>query len=144
LGGAVKMQLKSLLESSFKRKLKHGFFANLDFKSLLISETGQAAALITKGHNGNAYLNKFAVTLLAQGQGLGKAIWQDMLNCHPQIYWRSRIDNKINSWYYQQADCSYKKGQWVVFSCGMSLQDSMNCMQQAGDYSDSWQENINE
>jgi len=141
LGSVVKLQLKSLLESSFKRKLKNGFFASLDFKSLLISETGQAAALITKGHNGYAYLNKFAVTSLAQGQGLGKAIWQNMLTSHPQIYWRSRIDNKINSWYFQQADCSYKKGQWIVFSCGMDLQASMDCMQQAVDYSDSWQEN---
>lgn len=140
LGGAIKLQLKSLLESSFKRKLKNGFFANLDFKSLFISETGQAAALITKGNNGYAYLNKFAVTSMAQGQGLGKAIWQNMLNCHPQIYWRSRIDNKINGWYYNQAECTYREGQWIMFSCGMSLEDSMQCMKQAGQYSDSWQE----
>jgi len=140
LGTAVKLQLKSLLESTFKKKLKTGFFDTIDLKSLIISETSQAAALITKGHNDIAYLNKFAVTPLAQGQGLGKSIWQQMLLSYPQIYWRSRIDNKINSWYYKQADCSYKKGQWIVFSCGMNLKESMACMEKGVEYSDSWQE----
>ena len=140
LGTAVKLQLTSLLESSFSRKLKSGFYDALELKSLFISESGQAAALITKGHNGKAYLNKFAVTPMAQGQGLGKAIWQSMLNAYPQIYWRSRADNQINSWYHKQADCSYKKAGWIVFSCGMSLQDSMDCMDQGANYVDSWQE----
>ncbi|MBL4773095.1 MAG: hypothetical protein JKX98_05685, partial [Alcanivoracaceae bacterium] len=140
LGTAVKLQLTSLLESSFSRKLKPGFYDRLDLKSLFISESSQAAALITKGHNGKAYLNKFAVTLMAQGQGLGKAIWQHMLNGYPQIYWRSRAENEINSWYHKQADCSYKKAGWIVFSCGMSLQDSMDCMDQGANYVDSWQE----
>ncbi len=141
LGTAVKMQLKSLLESTFKRKLKMDFFDNIDLQSVIISESGQAAALVTKGHNGMAYLNKFAVTPQAQGQGLGKSIWQQMLLSHPKVYWRSRMENQINNWYYKQADCSYKKGGWIVFSCGMSLQDSMDCMEQGASYADSWQEN---
>ncbi|MCF6319142.1 MAG: hypothetical protein L3J83_07685, partial [Proteobacteria bacterium] len=140
LGTAVKLQLKSLLESTFKKKLKKGFFDKIDLKSLIISESGQAAALVTKGHNGIAYLNKFAVTPLAQGQGLGKSIWQQMLLSFPKVYWRSRVNNPINTWYYKQADCSYKKDGWVVFSCGMSLQDSMDCMEQGAGYEDSWLE----
>ncbi|MBL4661021.1 MAG: acetylglutamate kinase [Alcanivoracaceae bacterium] len=140
LGTAVKLQLSSLLESTFGKKLKPDFYETLDFKSLLISESGQAAALISTGHNGKAYLSKFAVTPVAQGQGLGKAIWQQMLNAYPQIYWRSRADNQINSWYYKQADCSHKKGSWIVFSCGMNLQDSMSCMDKGAHYEDSWLE----
>ncbi|MCF6288728.1 MAG: acetylglutamate kinase [Proteobacteria bacterium] len=140
LGKTVQLQLKSLLESTFTKKLKRGFFKNLELKSLIISESGQAAALITKGHNGIAYLNKFAVTPQAQGQGSGKAIWQQMLFCYPKVYWRSRIDNQINTWYHKQADCSYKKGACILFSCGMSLQDSLDCMEQGAGYVDSWQE----
>ncbi|MCF6319304.1 MAG: acetylglutamate kinase [Proteobacteria bacterium] len=140
LGTAVKLQLKSLLESTFKKRLKKGFFENIDLKSVIISESGQAAVLVTQCHNGVAYLNKFAVTPLAQGQGLGKSIWQQMLARYPKIYWRSRINNQINSWYYKQADCSYKKSGWVVFSCGMSLQESMDCMEHGARVEDSWQE----
>jgi acetylglutamate kinase len=138
MGTAVELQLKSLLESTFKRKLKNDFIKNIDMKSLIISESGQAAALITKGQNGIAYLNKFAVTPLAQGQGLGKSIWQQLLLIYPKIYWRSRIDNPINAWYSIQADCSYKKDGWMVFSCGMNLHDSMVCMEHGAQYEDSW------
>jgi acetylglutamate kinase len=138
MGKAVELQLKSLLESTFKRKLKNDFIKSIDMKSLIISESGQAAALITKGQNGMAYLNKFAVTPLAQGQGLGKSVWQQLLLIYPKIYWRSRLDNPINTWYSKQADCSYKKDGWMVFSCGMNLQDSMDCMEQGAQYADSW------
>lgn len=140
LGTAVKMQLKSLLEATFKKKLKSDFFDGIDLKSLIISESGQAAALVTQGYNGNAYLNKFAVTPLAQGQGLGKSIWQQLLLSYPKVYWRSRMNNLINTWYHKQADCSYKKRGWIVFSCGMDLPEAMQCMQQGAQYADSWQE----
>jgi len=138
MGTAAELQLKSLLESTFKRKLKNDFLKSIDMKSLIISESGQAAALITNGQNGIAYLNKFAVTPLAQGQGLGKSIWQQLLLIYPKIYWRSRIDNPINAWYSIQADCSYKKDGWMVFSSGMNLHDSMSCMEHGAQYEDSW------
>ncbi len=62
-----------------------------------------------------------------------------MLAYYPEIYWRSRANNKINTWYYKQADCSYKKNNWVVFSYGLSLPDAMSCMQAGAEYADSWQ-----
>ena len=140
IGSAVKLKLISLLENTFGKKLKQDFFDEIELKSIFISESGQAVALVTQGHDGKAYLNKFAVTPQAQGQGLGKAIWQHMLSVYPQIYWRSRSTNKINMWYYKQADCSYKKDDWIVFSCGMTLNNAIECMQVGADYTDSWQE----
>jgi acetylglutamate kinase len=138
MGTAIELQLKSLLESTFKRKLKNNFIESIDLKSLIISESGQAAALITNGKNDVAYLNKFAVTPMAQGQGLGKSIWQQILLSYPKIYWRSRINNPINAWYSKQAECSYKKEGWMVFSCGLNLQESLNCMEHGAQYEDSW------
>lgn len=141
IGSDVKLKLISLLQSTFAKKLKPNFFDELKLKSIFISESGQAVALVTEGHKGKPYLNKFAVTSQAQGQGLGKAIWEKMLAYYPEIYWRSRSNNNINTWYYKQADCSYKKNVWVVFSCGMELPDAMACMQAGAEYADSWQEN---
>lgn len=140
IGSAVKLKLISLLESTFGKKLKADFFEDLKLKSIFISESGHAVALVTEGHNGIPYLNKFAVTSQAQGQGLGKAIWEQMLAVYPQIYWRSRQTNKINGWYYKQADCSYKQDNWIVFSCGMPLNQAVECMQVGANYADSWQE----
>ena len=34
-------------------------------------------------------------------------------------YWRSRNINAITSWYFQQADSSFRQGQWVVFTIGI-------------------------
>jgi acetylglutamate kinase len=138
IGSGVKLNVISLLETTFGKKLKDNFFETLELDSVLISDSKQAVAIISKGCNGKPYLNKFAVTSLAQGQGLGKAIWQKMLNLYPEIYWRSRINNEINSWYYNQSQSSYKKGNWAVFSCGMSMPESMECMQSASKYEDSW------
>ena len=140
IGSAVKLKLISLLENTFGKRLKPNFFAEIKLKSIFISESGQAVALVTEGHDGKPYLNKFAVTPQAQGQGLGKAIWEQMLLIYPQIYWRSRSTNKINSWYYKQADCSYKQDNWIVFSCGMPLPQALDCLQVAANYADSWQE----
>jgi acetylglutamate kinase len=140
IGSAVKLKLISLLENTFGKKLKQDFFDEIELKSIFISESGQAVALVTQGHDGKAYLNKFAVTPQAQGQGLGKAIWQQMLSVYPQIYWRSRNTNKINMWYYKQADCSYKQDNWIVFSCGIPLDKAIECMQVGANYADSWQE----
>ena len=139
IGSSIKLKLISLLQSTFGKKLKDDFFDELDLLSIFISESGQAVAIVTKGQDGKPYMNKFAVTTLAQGQGLGKAIWEKMLNYHPEIYWRSRVNNKINTWYYKQADFSYKQNNWVVFSYGLPLSDAMSCMQAGAGYADSWQ-----
>ncbi|MFK8012218.1 MAG: acetylglutamate kinase [Marinicellaceae bacterium] len=140
VGSSIKLKLISLLQSTFGKKLKNDFFDTLDVMSVFVSDSGQALALVTKGEEGKPYLNKFAVTTQAQGQGLGKAIWEKMLDYYPVIYWRSRSNNKINPWYYNQADCSYKDKGWVVFSCGMPLSEAISCMQAGAQYADSWQQ----
>lgn len=111
--------LRKLLESSFGRKLREDYFEQLDLKFLLRSESYGAAAIVLEGVDGVAYLDKFAVTSEGQGGGLGAAVWRELIRRCPKLYWRSRIDNALNRWYFQQADCSFSSRKWVTFVRGI-------------------------
>ncbi len=113
------LSVKELVEQSFHRTLRDDWFENLNEPLVLLSETGRAAAVITKGVDGLPYLDKFVVTSAAQGEGLGAAIWQVVRVRFPALYWRSRNTNPVTPWYFQQADSSNRAGQWVVFTVGV-------------------------
>jgi acetylglutamate kinase len=115
--------LQDIVETSFQRKLKDGWFEQLNEPLVLLSETRRAAAVITKGVDGLPYLDKFIVTSEAQGEGLGAAIWQVVNARCSSLYWRSRNTNPITPWYFQQADSSNRSGQWVVFTIGIEKAD---------------------
>jgi len=111
--------VKKLVEHSFQRTLREDWFKGLNEPLVLLSETGRAAAVIIKGVDGLPYLDKFAVTSEAQGEGLGAAVWQVVRARYPALYWRSRNNNPVTPWYFQQADSSNRSGQWVVFTIGV-------------------------
>jgi acetylglutamate kinase len=111
--------VKELVEHSFNRTLRDDWFVNLNEPLVLLSETGRAAAVITRGVNGLPYLDKFVVTSAAQGEGLGAAIWQVVRARYPALYWRSRNTNPVTPWYFQQADSSNRSAGWVVFTIGI-------------------------
>jgi len=111
--------VKKLVEHSFQRKLRNDWFERLKEPLVLLSETGRAAAIMTRGVDGLPYLDKFTVTSEAQGEGLGAAIWQVVRARYPALYWRSRYTNPVTPWYFQQADSSNRSGQWVVFTIGV-------------------------
>ena len=115
--------VKALVEKSFQRELKDGWFEQLNEPLVLLSETRRAAAIITKGIDGLPYLDKFIVTSEAQGEGLGAAIWQVVNARYSSLYWRSRNTNPVTPWYFQQADSSNRSGQWVVFTIGIENSD---------------------
>ena len=72
-----------------------------------------------KGVDGIPYLVKFAVTPEAQGAGLGAAVWQALVQRCPKLYWRSRADNPVTQWYFEQTESSYTEKQWVAFTRGL-------------------------
>jgi acetylglutamate kinase len=111
--------VRQLIEKSFNRQLRDDWFSGLDEPLILLSETGRAAAVITRGVDGMPYLDKFAVTSAAQGEGLGAAIWQVVRARFPALYWRSRNTNPVTPWYFLQADSSNRSGHWVVFTIGI-------------------------
>jgi acetylglutamate kinase len=110
---------QALLETSFGRKLQSGYFDRLELECVLASESFGAMAIVLRGVEGVAYLDKFAVTPEAQGAGLGAAVWQALIHRFPELYWRSRAQNPVTQWYFEQADSSYTERQWVAFSKGI-------------------------
>jgi acetylglutamate kinase len=116
---ATRERTRQLLETSFGRQLKPGYFDNLNLECVLVSESYGAMAIVLKGVDGIPYLDKFAVTPEAQGAGLGAAVWQALIHRCRQLYWRSRTDNPVNQWYFEQAETSYTEKVWVAFSRGL-------------------------
>jgi len=137
----TRQRASTLLEQSFGRQLKAGYFAGLELECVLCSESFGAMAIVLKGVDGIPYLDKFAVTPEAQGAGLGAAVWQVLVNRCPRLYWRSRIDNPITQWYYEQADASYTQDRWVAFTKGIHDFDQIRrCKDDCLGREESWQE----
>lgn len=117
--------LRKLLESSFGRQLRPDYFDDLDLKFLLRSESYGAAAIVLEGVDNVPYLDKFAVTAEGQGGGVGNIVWQELIKRCPKLYWRSRSDNPLNRWYFNQADCSFSSQKWVTFLRGVDDFDQL-------------------
>lgn len=128
-----------LVEDSFGRTLRDGWYEKLNDPLVLLSETGRAAAIMTKGVDGLPYLDKFIVTSDAQGEGLGAAVWQVVRARFPSLYWRSRNSNPITPWYFQQADSSNRAGQWVIFTLGIEDADQRaRCVADGYEHDSGW------
>ena len=135
----------ALFEQSFGRKLAEDYFENLPLECVLSSESYGAMAVVLKGVDGVPYLDKFAVTPEAQGAGLGAAVWQALIHRCPRLYWRSRTDNPITPWYFEQADASFTEDQWVAFSVGVHDFDQLRrCKEDCLSRRESWVENADE
>jgi bifunctional N-acetylglutamate synthase/kinase len=120
LEGIDRVRLKELLELCFGRKLTLDYFNKKAFYRIYLSEEYRATAVLTRDRDDlPPYLDKFAVTTQAQGAGVGGSLWQRMKAETKKLFWRSRADNEINSWYFQQADGSHKAGRWTVFWYGL-------------------------
>jgi bifunctional N-acetylglutamate synthase/kinase len=125
-----KVKLQKLLESGFSKKMLPSYFANTKPEHVYFSEDYRAA-LVVLNVQGLAYLDKFAVSEDAQGEGLGSAAWSVMRLQTPKLFWRSRRDNPINEFYMQSSDGCMKFAHWTVFWYGM---DNFAEIQQAVDY----------
>ncbi len=132
--------LAQLLQDCFKRELKSDYFDDLPLQRLLLSESGRAASVITRGLNDTPYLDKFAVTHAARGEGLASALWRELRGNFDQLYWRAKLHNPINDWYHRQADISFKAGDWRVFSYGIAMDEMRQYVDNALSRGESWQE----
>lgn len=112
-------RLRALLEACFGRALDDAYFDHKEPYRVYLAESYRATAILTR-EDDVPYLDKFAVTTEAQGEGIGGSIWQRMRKENPKLFWRSRASNPINGWYAQNADGLYKTDTWWVFWCGMS------------------------
>jgi len=116
-------RLRSLIESSFRRTLAADYFERTTLMRAYVSENYRAAVILLEADlldaGKHVYLDKFAVLDDAQGEGLGRAVWQVMRDETPQLFWRSRHGNIINHFYYAESDGCYKLPKFKAFWYGI-------------------------
>jgi bifunctional N-acetylglutamate synthase/kinase len=115
----LKGDLERLVEQGFGRRLRPDWLEERKVQAVLIAESKRAAAVVLEGTGGPAYLDKFVVTPEAQGEGLAGALWQVLITRFPRLYWRSRVSNPVNNWYFRRADTTLKRDGWIVFTLGL-------------------------
>jgi bifunctional N-acetylglutamate synthase/kinase len=111
-------RLRALVESAFGRTLAADYFERTRLHRAYVSEHYRAAVLLTSEDAG-IYLDKFAVLDDAQGEGLGRAVWQAMRADVPRLFWRSRHGNPVNPFYYAESDGHLRQQHWRVFWVGI-------------------------
>lgn len=116
--GIDRERMRTLIESSFGRRLLDDYFERTTPYRIYVSENYRTAMILTN-EDGLIYLDKFAVLDDAQGEGLGRAVWLVMREENPRLFWRSRHGNQINHFYYAESDGCYKQERWKVFWYGL-------------------------
>ena len=111
-------RLRGLVESSFSRTLVGDYFKRTPLLRAYVSENYRTAVILTEV-DGVPYLDKFAVLDEAQGEGLGRAVWQVMREETPQLFWRSRQGNGVNQFYHGESDGCFRHGPWRTYWYGL-------------------------
>ena len=113
-------RLRQLLETSFGKGLAPGFF---DLPPLAVYvDAGYRGAAIVHDAYPAPYLSKFAVQPEAQGEGIGRDIWEVLVRHHAELFWRSRSDNPIASWYLSVCDGMVRRAAWQVYFRGIAVE----------------------
>ena len=124
-------KLRALIDSAFGRRLLPDYFDKTPLLRAYVSENYRAAVILT-GDGPQPYLDKFAVLDDAQGEGLGRAVWEMMRAETPVLYWRSRRYNPVNAFYDAEADGSYRRTPWKAYWYGMEDFDAIRaCVEDA-------------
>ena len=111
-------RLRALIESGFGRRLTPDYFERTELHRAYVSENYRAALILTQRRRLRVPRQVRGADD-AQGEGLGRAVWQVMREENPQLFWRSRHDNPVNPFYYAESDGCYKEAKWKVFWYGM-------------------------
>ncbi|KFO25269.1 N-acetylglutamate synthase, mitochondrial [Fukomys damarensis] len=100
-----------------------------------------AAAILTVEPvlGGTPYLDKFVVSASRQGQGSGEMLWECLRRDLQTLFWRSRVTNPINPWYFRHSDGSFSNKQWIFFWFGLAdIRDSYELVNHAKGLPDSF------
>lgn len=106
-----------LIESAFARELEAGWYERFALELAYVSDSYRAGAFVRKLDGGH-YLDKFAVSEEARGEGLARVIWRAMMKDVGSLFWRSRTANGFNAFYTDVSCGSVKSGPWTVFWAG--------------------------
>lgn len=110
-------RLELLIESSFGHDLRDDFFAKPPL-AVYVEQDYRGAAIVHDTPDA-PYLAKFSVDPVAQGEGMGRDLWQAMSRDFPRLFWRTRPDNPISSWYATVCDGLVRLPRWHVFWRGI-------------------------
>ncbi|MCB9563203.1 MAG: hypothetical protein H6709_16160 [Kofleriaceae bacterium] len=120
--GVDAARLGALIEAAFGRPLVDDFTAR-PARAIYVADDYRGAAVITDAPLA-PYLSKFAVTLEARGDGVGRDLWRAMAADLPRLFWRSRAANPITAWYRDQCDGLQRlrigDAEWVVMWRGLA------------------------
>lgn len=111
-------RLRELIESAFNRGLVPDYFERTRLLRAYVSEHYRTAVILTEV-DGVPYVDKFAVLDDAQGEGLGRAVWQVMREETPRLFWRSRHGNAVNQFYHAESDGCCRQEGWRAFWYGL-------------------------
>ncbi|XP_077828112.1 N-acetylglutamate synthase, mitochondrial isoform X3 [Macaca mulatta] len=136
-------RLVDLVNASFGKKLRDDYLASLRprLHSIYVSEGYNAAAILTMEPvlGGTPYLDKFVVSSSRQGQGSGQMLWECLRRDLQTLFWRSRVTNPINPWYFKHSDGSFSNKQWIFFWFGLAdIRDSYELVNHAKGLPDSF------
>ncbi len=121
-------RLTALLESTFSRKLRTEFwqhpplhvYLEQDYRGAAITQPGPANyPADSQADQPPVFLTKFAVNRAAQGEGIGRDLWEAVTRDQRSLYWRARSNNPVTPWYAQQCDGMQRNGEWQVFWRGV-------------------------
>jgi GNAT superfamily N-acetyltransferase len=113
-------RLRRLLEMSFGKELSPSFF-DLPPLAVYVDASYRGAAVVHDAYPA-PYLSKFAVLPEAQGEGIGRDIWEVLVRHHAELFWRSRADNPIASWYVSVCDGMVRRPAWHVYFRGIPVE----------------------
>uniref|UniRef100_A0A8C8SHS5 N-acetylglutamate synthase, mitochondrial n=1 Tax=Pelusios castaneus TaxID=367368 RepID=A0A8C8SHS5_9SAUR len=136
-------RLVSLINTSFGKTLREDYLSSIQprLHSVYFSEGYNAAAIITKEPvlGGTPYLDKFVVSSTKKSQGSGQMLWKCIRQDLRTLFWRSRVTNPINPWYFKNSDGSFTHQQWIFFWFGLSdIRDSYDLVTHAKSIPDSF------
>lgn len=112
------VRLKALIEHSFGRQLREGFFEQPPLAAYVEADY-RGAAIVTDSPVG-PYLSKFAVEPRARGEGLGQDVWQCVVQDFPMLVWRARPENPIAAWYNRVCSGMVRAEKWNVYWRGLA------------------------
>src|SRR3546814_16497337 len=92
-----------MIESAFGRRLAGDYFERTPLLRAYVSEHYRTEVILTDV-DGVPYLDKFAVLDEAQGEGLGRAVWQVMRAETPRTLWRPRTHNAGHAVYHAETE----------------------------------------
>lgn len=110
-------RLRALIASAFGRGPIDEFFER-PVSRVYLEENYRGVAVMVDTPLGG-YLTKFAVEREAQGEGLGRDIWDAMAADYPTVFWRARPANPITEWYTKRCDGLARTADWTVYWKGL-------------------------